>query len=70
MENFIQYSIELKSTAIKNAMNRSVILEYLVNYPKCGKNNNESRFRLLRKCYNNYDLIKLEAILMKLTNLN
>ena len=47
-------------------MNRSVIAEYLVNNPACGKSYNESRFRILRKCYNNYDLKKLEAILVKI----
>ena len=36
VENFIHNQIELKSTAIKNAMNRSVISERLVNNPDCG----------------------------------
>ena len=65
MENFIQTPFELKSTAIKYAMNRSVISEHLVNNPARGKSYNESRFRILRKCYNNYALTKLEAILIK-----
>ena len=37
VENFIQNPVELKSTAIKNAMNRSVISRHLVNNPTCGK---------------------------------
>ena len=67
VENFIQIPIELKSTAIKNATNRSVISERLVNNPDTLSNG--SRFRILWKCYNNYDVIKLEAILIKIKNL-
>ena len=55
VENFHQNPVELKSTAIKNAMKRSVISEHLVNNPKCGKSYNELRFSILRKCYNKYD---------------
>ena len=63
MENFIQNPIE---TAIKNAMKRSVIPEHSVNNTDCGKSYNELTFRILRKCYNNYGLIKLKAILIKI----
>ena len=66
VENFIQNPVELKSTAIKKAMNRSVISAHLVNNPTCGKSYNESRFSILRKCFNKYDLIKLETILIKI----
>ena len=47
-------------------MNRSVISEHLVHNLTCGKSYNKSRFRILSKCYYNYDLIKLEAILIKI----
>ena len=53
MENFIQNPFELKSTAIKNAMNRSVISEHLVNNPVCGKTYNELRCRI-----SNYEVTK------------
>ena len=46
-------------------MKRSVISENLVNNPICGKIYNESRFSILRKCYNKYDLRKLKVILIK-----
>ena len=48
VENFIQNPIELKSTAIKNAMDRSVISEHLVNNHVRGKSYNESIFIILR----------------------
>ena len=41
VENFIQNPVELKCTAIKNAMNKSVISEHLVNNPTCGKSYKE-----------------------------
>merc|ERR1712183_512132 len=66
VENSIQNPIQLKSTAIKNAMNRLAISQHLLNSSVCGKSYNESRFRILRKCYNNYALIKLEAILIQI----
>ena len=50
-------------------MNKSVTSEYLVNNPTCGKSYNESRFSILRKCYNKYDLIKLEAVLIEINRL-
>ena len=37
LENFIQNPIELKSTAIKNAINISVISKHLVNNPSVEK---------------------------------
>ena len=69
VQNFIQNPDELKNMAIMDAMNRSVISERLVNKPVCGTGYNESTFRILRMCYNNYDLINLEAILIKLKKL-
>ena len=52
--------------ATTNAMKRSAIAEHLINNRICGKNYNESSFSILRKCMNYFDLIKLEAILIKL----
>ena len=52
--------------ATTNAMKRSAIAEHLINNRICGKNYNESSFSILRKCVNYFDVIKLQAILIKL----
>ena len=47
-------------------MKRSAISEHLINDPMCGKNYKESGFSILSKSMNYCDLIKLEAVLIKL----
>ena len=47
-------------------MKRSLIAEHLINSSNCGKNRDETRFKILRKCSNMFDLTKLEAILVHL----
>ena len=51
--------------ATSNVMKKSAITEHLIN-PDCAKNYNECSFNILRKCTNWFDLMKLEAILIKI----
>ena len=52
--------------AITNELKISGIADHQISNPNCGKNYNEYRFSILRKCMNQFDFIKLEAILIKL----
>ena len=54
------------SIATTNAMKRSVTPEHLIKNPVCRKNYNKSCFSFLRKYTSYLDVIKLEAILIKL----
>ena len=56
----------IKSAALINASRKSSIAEHLVNYPNCGKNYEDVRFKIVQQCSNVYDLLKLEAIFIHL----
>jgi len=56
----------IKSAALINASRKSSIAEHLVNYPNCGKNYEDVRFKIVQQCSNVYDLSKLEAIFIYL----
>ena len=45
-----------------NATRKSSIAEHLVNYPNCGKNYEDVRFKIVQQCSNVYDILKVEAI--------
>ena len=45
------------SNATSNAIKRSSISEHLVKNPVCGNSYNEMRFKILRSCTNNFDLV-------------
>ena len=62
----IKNSPKTTSIATLNAMNRSSIAEHLIKNPICGKNFNDSSFKILRSNTNNFDLIKIEAIYIHL----
>ena len=49
-----------------NATRKSLIAEYLVNYPNFGKNYKDVRFKTVQQCSNLYDILKLEAIFIYL----
>ena len=53
---------ETKSTQVANASKRSSIAEHLVKHPTCANNYNRDRFKIINRCKNVFDLIKLEAI--------
>ena len=61
---------ESKSTQVLNALKRSSIAEHLVNHPNCANNYNRDRFKIIKSCYNVFDLIKLEAICILLRKPN
>ena len=52
--------------ATSNAMNRSLISEFLNINPIFGKSYNETKFRLFRLCNNIFDSIKIEDIYIHL----
>ena len=54
------------SNATSNAIKRSSISEHLVKNSVCGNNYREMRFKILRSCTYNFDLIKVEAIYIHL----
>ena len=62
----IKNSPKTTSIATLNAINRSSIAEHLIKNPICGKNFNDSSFKILRSTANNFDLIKIEAIYIHL----
>ena len=51
-----------KSVKVLNAIKRSAITEHLVSNHICAQNFNLERFKIIKTCYNVYDLIKMEAI--------
>ena len=51
-----------KSAKVLNAIKRSAITEHLVLNHICAQNFNLERFKIIKTCYNVYDLIKMEAI--------
>ena len=63
VKNNIKDSV--KPMSIENAMKISTIAVHLINKPICGKNYNEFSFSILRKCTNYFNVIKLEATLIK-----
>ena len=66
VEIFIEGKVNIKSLALINATKRSSIAEHLVNNLDCGKNNKDTRFKIVQQCPNVYDLFKLEAIFIYL----
>ena len=56
----------LPNIALMNATIKSSIAEHIVNYPNCGKNYEDIRFKIVQQCSNLYDLLKLEAIFIYL----
>ena len=52
--------------ATLNAINTSSISEYLIKNLICGKSYYETKFKLLRRCNNVFDIIKIEAIYIHL----
>ena len=47
-------------------MKKSSLVEHLVNNPSCGSNFEVSNFSVMRQCSNILDLIRLDAILIRL----
>ena len=66
MREHIKNSPKTTNIATLNAINRSSIAEHLIKNPICGKNFNDSSFKILRSSTNNFDLIKIEAIYIHL----
>ena len=66
VENFVTNKIKKTTTAIRNAAKRSAIAEHLINNPTCAQKYSESNFKILRQCWNSFELVKLEAILIHL----
>ena len=65
-ENYIKSKSEITNIAVKNAIKRSSIAGHLVYDPSCANNYDKTRFRILRKCKNLSDLLKIAAILIQL----
>ena len=51
-----------KSAKVLNAIKRSAITEHLVLNHSCAENFKLERFKIIKTCYNVFDLIKMEAI--------
>ena len=66
VKEYIKDQPKKMGNATSNAIKRSSISEHLVKHPVCGKSYNEMRFKILRSCTNNFDLVKIEAIYIHL----
>ena len=54
------------SNITSNATKRSSISEHIVKNLVCGVSYNEMRFKTLRSCTDNFDIVKIEAIYIDL----
>ena len=54
------------SNRTSNATKSSSISEHIVKNPVCGVSYNEMRFKTLRSCTDNFDIVKIEAIYIDL----
>ena len=66
VKEHVKDQLKKMSNAISNVIKRLSISEHLVKNPVCGNSYNEMRFKVLRSCTNNFDLVKIEAIYIHL----
>ena len=59
VENYIPTRSETTNTATKHEIKRSSIAKNLIYSSNWGKNYDKTKFKMLRKCTNLFDLIKL-----------
>ena len=48
VKKFIEGKTNIKSVAFMNATRKSSITEHIVNYPNCGKNCEDVRFKIVQ----------------------